>query len=1115
MDFFTFAGGLSVTNKKALIFAVFLLILSLWLTAAVSVTILSGGNSTSAGFGGYFLFNTFYHTAFYVPLYLLLCVFFLLRKNFNKNDIIVLILTLVPFFTSGIALRIYLGAGNTSLEKFIEASFGPLSPLLLLLLIVIECILIIHAAVFLKKNPVPAEKYVSGNEKTASVESKEPALKSGAAQELFSDEKTDTFHGKISESRNLEESVIKDIENTDGFSSEKNGIQEAESSQTENYNFNKEDQLQDSGMPVHFPSGLDSYAENSETAEVTDIIPKDSQPVPEREQYKPISLSSVFSLKGRRKKAVETSVSDENADSSNSLQTFRDEDSEEEYSGNRGYNPADYGIVMPQKLSAGNSEEQDSTSTDSLEDNNHYEIDDEIKAESSVEGVDYSEPAYFRQQNISSELEDDFYEENREAENSSDFSDGRVSFHDDEVAPATVSDEEKDEYNTDKMDSYDRDFSGYERSEDKDAYSDGNSLNNHDNSDPYDEVIAEYYDDENQERGASDTDGYSSYKEDDEEFISISDDNKVDDFSESTDTETASAYIRENDSYDPLTQYNTEIDAEETDINTSASEKDLENPESRSGISGSYQQPSGAFSEDENLQADEDDDFEEEEDEGQVDNTAIVKQYFESARFIKPPKKPGKYEIPVENVLDFYQEESYDRIDARAREEADVLKQTLAEFKIEAEVTGIRKGPVITMFEILPAPGVKLSRITNLADNIALRLAASRVRIVAPIPGKHAVGIEVPNRKRAIVSFRELIEVNYNQYEKDNLPVVLGKDITGEEQIVDLTKTPHLLIAGATGSGKSVCVNSIITSLLYKRAPRDVKMILIDPKIVELKLYNGIPHLLTPVITDPKKAYQALQYCVFEMERRYSLLDALSCRDIQSFNRKIKSEKIATMPLPYIMVVVDEFADLMATTGKELESTLARLAAMSRAVGIHLVLATQRPSIDVITGLIKANIPSRIAFMVASKTDSRIIIDSMGAEMLLGKGDMLFTSAWNPYPVRIQGAYLSESEVEKVVEQVKEYGEPEYIDDEIFIDDDEDDYTSFEEENINDPLMNRALEIVTTAGKASASYLQRRLKIGYNRAARLVEEMERKGIVGPQNGSKPRDLLHIPDDFRE
>ncbi|MCP5513981.1 MAG: DNA translocase FtsK [Spirochaetales bacterium] len=490
------------------------------------------------------------------------------------------------------------------------------------------------------------------------------------------------------------------------------------------------------------------------------------------------------------------------------------------------------------------------------------------------------------------------------------------------------------------------------------------------------------------------------------------------------------------------------------------------------------------------------------------ENPSIVKEYFSAQKKIIIKKK--EYKIPFD-ILDEYREVGYTSIDARTRDEAEILRQTLAEFRIEAEVTGIRKGPVITMFEILPAPGVKLSRITNLADNIALRLAASRVRIVAPIPGKHAVGIEVPNRNRAIVSFRELIAVDYPQYTKYHLPIILGKDITGEEQIIDLTQTPHLLIAGATGSGKSVCVNSIIASLLYTKKPQDVKLILIDPKIVELKLYNDIPHLLTPVITDPKKAFQALQYCIFEMEKRYALLDALGVRDIHSFNRKIKSKNIATLPLPYIVVVVDEFADLMATTGKELESTLARLAAMSRAVGIHLVLATQRPSIDVITGLIKANIPSRIAFMVASKTDSRIIIDSVGAEMLLGKGDMLFTSAWNPYLTRIQGAYLSESEAEKVVEKVREYGAPEYIDDEIFIDDDEDDLSDYENDYGDDPLMDRALEIVATAGKASASYLQRRLKIGYNRAARLVEEMERRGIVGPQNGSKPRDILNIPD----
>jgi S-DNA-T family DNA segregation ATPase FtsK/SpoIIIE len=316
------------------------------------------------------------------------------------------------------------------------------------------------------------------------------------------------------------------------------------------------------------------------------------------------------------------------------------------------------------------------------------------------------------------------------------------------------------------------------------------------------------------------------------------------------------------------------------------------------------------------------------------------------------------------------------------------------------------------------------------------------------------------------------------------------------------------LIAGATGSGKSVCVNSIICSVLYRRTPAEVKMILIDPKIVELKFYNDIPHLLTPVITDPKKAFQALQYCIYEMERRYSLLDSLQVRDVQSYNRKIRQRNLATEPLPYIVVVVDEFADLMATAGKELESTLARLAAMSRAVGIHLVLATQRPSTDVITGLIKANIPSRIAFMVASKVDSRIIIDTQGAEKLLGRGDMLFTSAWDPFPVRMQGAFLSEDEVERIVEHVKTLGKPEYIDDEIFIDDDDDDIL---QDDLEDPLMEKAIDIVVSARKASASYLQRRLKVGYNRAARMVEEMERMGIVGPQNGSKPRDILNVPD----
>ena len=471
-----------------------------------------------------------------------------------------------------------------------------------------------------------------------------------------------------------------------------------------------------------------------------------------------------------------------------------------------------------------------------------------------------------------------------------------------------------------------------------------------------------------------------------------------------------------------------------------------------------------------------------------------------------PPPPRKKYAIPFD-LLTNYPDGEYWIVDDATRRAALMLKSTFNEFKIDVSITGIRKGPVVTMFEMLPSPGIKLSKITNLQDNIALRLAASSVRIVAPIPGKHAVGIEVPNKKRSIVSFRELIETDLPEAAKMAIPVALGKDVTGNPQVLDLAQTPHLLIAGATGSGKSVCVNSIILSILYNRRPDEVKLILVDPKIVELKLYNDIAHLLTPVITEPKRAFQALQYALCEMERRYALLDNMGVRDIKTFNAKIKSERIATETLPYIVIIIDEFADLMATSGKELEATVARLCAMSRAVGIHLVLATQRPSIDVITGLIKANIPSRIAFMVASKTDSRIILDEMGAEKLLGKGDMLYVSAARPFPTRMQGAFVSEQEVERVVACVKEYCEPEYIDEEIFVDDDDEPYDNAVFSDDNDPLYEQALEIVTFAGKASASYVQRKLKIGYNRAARLIEEMEARGIVGPANGSKAREVI--------
>lgn len=472
------------------------------------------------------------------------------------------------------------------------------------------------------------------------------------------------------------------------------------------------------------------------------------------------------------------------------------------------------------------------------------------------------------------------------------------------------------------------------------------------------------------------------------------------------------------------------------------------------------------------------------------------------------PKFKG-WHVPVEGLLTAYKEATFGEVDEATRRAGHTLKMTLKEFNIEADVTGIRKGPVVTMFEILPAAGVKLSKIVALADNIALGLAATSIRIVAPIPGKHAVGIEVPNRERTIVGFAEMVGSKEFQESRAEIPMVLGRDIGGETQIIDLARTPHLLIAGATGAGKSVCVNTLVCSILYRRSPDEVKLLMVDPKIVELKFFNDIPHLLAPVITDPKKALQAVQWCLYEMERRYALLDAIGAKDIRSYNAKVEKRHIATNKLPYIVLVIDEFADLMATSGKDLEGNIARLAAMSRAVGIHLVLATQRPSVDVITGLIKANFPSRIAFMVASKTDSRIIIDQMGAEKLLGRGDMLFTSSWNPFPSRIQGAFLSEDDVERVVTHVKTLGEPEYITDEIFFDEEEEEaFDAGASADEMDPLFEKGVEIVRTFKKASASFLQRRLGVGYNRAARMIELMEEMGIVGPQNGSKPREIVH-------
>jgi len=469
------------------------------------------------------------------------------------------------------------------------------------------------------------------------------------------------------------------------------------------------------------------------------------------------------------------------------------------------------------------------------------------------------------------------------------------------------------------------------------------------------------------------------------------------------------------------------------------------------------------------------------------------------------------YGYPPEALLETYPDH-VTSIDQKTQAAGEDLIATLKQFKIEATLKNIVKGPTVTMFEVTPAPGIRVSSILSLSDNIALQLAARQVRIVAPIPGKQAVGIEVPNKERSIIGFKDLLPtIDEKQYQ---VPMILGRKITGEPVVIELTQTPHLLIAGATGSGKSVCVNSLISSILYRRSPKEVRLILVDPKIVELRVYNGIPHLLTPVITEPKKTIKALEFCLYEMERRYKMLNALAVRNISAYNRKIKETRLAREKLPYIVVIIDEFADLMTTVGKELETLLARLAAMARAVGIHLVLATQRPSANVITGIIKSNIPTRIAFMVASQIDSRIIIDETGAEKLLGRGDMLFAPGWDPNSVRIQGSFLSDDEVERIVEYAKSQGEPDYLD-ESFFEEEESDSQDDDDESINDTsdeaLMEKALKIVVERQGASASYLQRRLKIGYNRAARLVEQMEEDGLVGPSRGSKPRELLRLPD----
>jgi len=432
-------------------------------------------------------------------------------------------------------------------------------------------------------------------------------------------------------------------------------------------------------------------------------------------------------------------------------------------------------------------------------------------------------------------------------------------------------------------------------------------------------------------------------------------------------------------------------------------------------------------------------------------------------------------------------------------------------FGIEAKVVQVTPGPVVTRYEIEPAPGVKVNRIASLADDLALAMRAKQIRILAPVPGQGVVGVEVPNRKPSIVYLREIIESQEYRSSESKLTLALGKTAAGEPFVADLARMPHLLIAGATGSGKSVCINSIIASILFRATPEDVRFIMIDPKMLELTSYNGIPHLLSPVVSDPKKASEALKWAVNEMESRYRALAKLGVRNVDDYNSKMTSdgfvppEGVRYATLPYIVIVIDELADLILVASLEIEDSLARLAQMSRAVGIHLVVATQRPSVDVITGVIKANFPSRIAFQVASKVDSRTVLDMNGAEKLLGRGDMLFVPPDGAEPVRVHGSYISSEEVERIVGWIKDQmSEAEVETIGSFSTGDED---TPGEEGERDELFDEALRLVVLHQQGSISLLQRRLKIGYARAARLIDQLEAAGIVGPFDGSKAREVL--------
>jgi len=491
----------------------------------------------------------------------------------------------------------------------------------------------------------------------------------------------------------------------------------------------------------------------------------------------------------------------------------------------------------------------------------------------------------------------------------------------------------------------------------------------------------------------------------------------------------------------------------------------------------------------------------------------------------KPADKP-LYQANVQDTgdekcrlpsLDFLERGSQETVvDHEAiRRDAELLEQKLGYFGIKGEIMEVLPGPVITTFEYKPAPGIKISKIVNLADDLALALSALSIRIVAPIPGKDVIGIEIPNPAMSVVPFRDIVSASAFDEIKSPAPICLGKDIIGRPVVVGLEKMPHLLIAGATGTGKSVALNAMISSILYKSTPDRVKFIMIDPKRIELSLFNDIPHLITPVITDMKKANIALQWVVREMEQRYEKLAELHVRNIEQYNKKVRTADLSDMDeeftsFPYIIVIIDELADLMMTASKDIEFSLTRIAQMARAAGIHLILATQRPSVDVLTGIIKANFPTRISFQVSSKTDSRTIIDANGAETLLGRGDMLFVPPGTARLKRVHGTYLSERELGAITQFVKAQGKPEYITDVTTEKEEAHQAVTFDDDEYDEKYQ-QALDFVMSTRQASISGVQRALRIGYNRAARIIDLMEKQGIVAPSDGVRPRQVIGCID----